>query len=1001
MYKEKYHVLYCDRSGREYRLGIQEWDYTGESVRHKAAPVPFTVYEETTSELKIGGIFPSRAELRLLSSKTFNMEELYTADERKYYVTHEPTDGSDYGKWYGFIIPNGFSEEMDNDVHYMILTASDNLGVLNNVPFLDPETGDNYGYATGDYWKSFIWAAKEALRKTGVVLPIWTLVDVKPMIPSQSVIVRKNVRFFENVIGTNGAIDFDDTGESDILQVGSTITVEGSYNNDGNILTVVSWQVVPVGFPTTYRLQIEVSGDITQDPIAQSVQITITPPVDIPDISDPLDITVHNVNTYVTDHVDDVEGVTYVEVSKNAMSTFDVLNNIAKIWNAKIHQNNGRWEIVRWNAYRHLRADYQYFVYNAEGTYIGRAPFNEQVFYPCKGNRVRDRFRPFGHEIYMDRVLKRVSVNYLYKYKLDGDSLVNLIRNGNFESYVGIGTPAPPGSPIAFTPWQWERRNQSTGAIPGIMLIQQQLSPNPSVEFPPGIFSFIQIGGIYNDRTWLTSYSGYPTPVNAGDKLRISWWHRLPASQSSLGVIAPAPIVIRIIVLHPTDVNKWYMLVNDIKSDDGSNSIEDTSKWVEFDQANIYNYITSRASGPVSDGYYPWTQVAIDTPPVPIDGNVIFEVVGVGKSTPISSEPYESINAFKFYARKITGQAPNYSLVMAPETRRFVNRQFQISGVFIGKIVDPNNESVPTLHGYYYEQPGHYTDTIPDIEILNGDDNQDDLVSNIYVMDQGQRVHVRTWNTWLEEFDWSSLGMLLAKSVMQLYYRPMRLIDGQFVAPNLSWDSRVSFEERPGELYAPLRGGIDYRQNRFDGTLVQVYDDNISPLPPGGVDAGDDVTPNWQPTENNRCVRDDSGSNTGEVEVMEVDSNPASQTFGQTRWVVIGEDTDSCPIGAPIDLLWGSQEVLDANALSYFPVTKSGDEYTVNYSNDGGPGYLRLLHRSALGTVKSITYQGGYESISGWVYEADLMVNGYLYKHMRLSWLTGVYDGLPVTFKIN
>ena len=992
MYAEKYHVIYCDRSGREYRLGIQEWDYVGASVKHKAGPMPFTVYEETTSELKIGGIFPSRAELRLVSSKVFNMEELYTADERKYYVTHEPTDGSDYGKWYGFIIPNGFSEEMDNDVHYMILTASDNLGVLNNAPFLDPATGENYGYESGEFLHNFIWYAKEALRKTGVILPIWTLVDVKPQLPSQSVTVNKSVQFFEDVIGDNGAISFTDTGQESLLQVGTVIEVEHGSNH-GAVLTVVSWGLVPYGFPTLYRLGIEVSGEITQHFNPENVILHIYTPTAVADISDPLDITYQDVRTFINDHSDDVTGVTYVEVSRNAMSTFEVLNNMAKVWNVKIHQNNGRWEIVRWNAYRQLRSDYQYFRYNAEGTYIGRAPFMEQTDYPCEGNRVRDRFRPFGHEIYMDRVLKRVSVNYLYKYKLDGDSLVNLIRNGNFGAMLQPGAPPPSTNPMTFTPQQWQRCNDSSGAFPGLMLLQRfPAPPVPGVLYPPINDGFLGVGGIYHDRTWLSSDSGYPTPVNAGDRLRISWWQRVTAETSNYGIMSAAMFVVRIIVLDPNDTSKWHMLVND--GSDRTNTPR--VRWVEFNGSTAYNLgVRSTTMPPFGDPLTPWTQIAIEAPPVPIDGNVVIEIVGLGKPSALGSYPNESINTFQMYMMGQDGST-------VPTTWRFLNGEFHISGVFVGKIVDPNNESVPTSHGYYFQQGGNYTDTISDIEILSGDDNQDDVISNVMVRDRGNMVHVKSWDSWLGEFGWSALGLLLAKSVMQLYYRPMRLIDGQFVAPNLSWDSRISFEVRPGELYAPLRGGIDYVHNRFEGTLAQVIDDNIPALPDGGgVDAGDDVTPNWQTTENSRCVRDLSGINTGEVEVMEADYNPASQTFGQTRWVVIGEDTDSCPIGAPLDLLWGSQETLDANALSYFPLTKSGDDYTVNYSNDGGPGYLRLLHRSALGTVKSITYQGGYESISGWVYEADLMINGYLYKHMRLTWVTGVYDGLPVTFKIN
>lgn len=154
-YGEKYHVIYCDRNGKQFRLGIHEWDYVGPSVKHKAAPVPFSITQETSSELKLGGIYPTRAIITLVSSKTFNMEELYTADERKYLVTHEPTDGSDQGKWYGNIIPNGFHEEMDNDVHYMVLTASDNLPTL-KLKLFTQDDGTNYGLPDGDFEKSFM-----------------------------------------------------------------------------------------------------------------------------------------------------------------------------------------------------------------------------------------------------------------------------------------------------------------------------------------------------------------------------------------------------------------------------------------------------------------------------------------------------------------------------------------------------------------------------------------------------------------------------------------------------------------------------------------------------------------------------------------------------------------------------------------------------------------------------------------------------------------------------
>lgn len=984
MYSEKYHVIYCDRNGKQFRLGIHEWDYVGPSVRHNAAPIPFSIYEETSSELKVGGIYPSRAELVLVSSKTFNMEELYTADERKYYVTHEPTDGSDLGKWYGYIIPNGFSEEMDNDVHYMILTASDNLSTLQNIPFLDTETGDNYGMTTGEFWRSFMWVAKEALRKTGLTLPIWTMVDVKPMLPSQGGTFAKSVSFI------SGQMIMADYGVSDILQVDSLIYVNGGAN-DGRTFVVTGWSTNQAGFPPVDSTTIDVTGDMESVVFPDSVTLIILPPGQPSDYADPLAITVHDTRVYINSETDDAVGETYYQISRNAMTTWEVLNNLGKQWNAKIFQNNGHWEIVRWNAFRDNSADYEYFRYNAEGTLIGRAPFMDEVHYPCSGNTDRTKFRPFGHEIWMDRVLKRVAVNYIYKYKTDGDSLVNLIRNGNFNYQLQIGVPPPTSDPQIFTPQQWDRRNQSSGALPGLMFIQQYLSPPPpGVLYPPGIDSFIGIGGIYHDRTWLTSYTGYPTPVGAGDRLSISWRQRLPLSIPSAGFPAFGGLVIRIIVLDPNDSSNFYMLVND----GPDNAASPISRWVQFTDT-VYNFVSRAVRRlEVSEDMSPWSDVSIETPPSPIAGNLIIEIVGIARTTTLFNEPGSSINTFNMF----------FMLGTAGMTQRqwpFLNKEFRITGIFVGKIVNPTEESVPRLHGYLYEQDGYYTDTIPDIEVLTGDDNNPDHVSNIYVMDGANRVAVKQWNSWRNEFEWNALGLLLAKSVMQLYYRPMRLIDGDHVAPEIGWNTRISFEARPGELYAILRGAIEPKQNRFSGTLVQVYDESTPPLPGGGIDGGTTVDPNWQPTEAARCVRNASGVNTGDVEVMEMDVNPSSPTYGQTRWTNVGENTDTCPIGEPIELLWGSQSELDVNTLNYYPFERTEDEYTVRYDNEGGNGYLRFIHRASMGTVQSIVYTGGYESISGWIYEADLMINGYLYKHLRLTWVTGVYNGLPVTFKIN
>src|SRR5690606_36472883 len=122
----------------------------------------------------------------------------------------------------------------------------------------------------------------------------------------------------------------------------------------------------------------------------------------------------------------------------------------------------------------------------------------------------------------------------------------------------------------------------------------------------------------------------------------------------------------------------------------------------------------------------------------------------------------------------------------------------------------------------------------------------------------------------------------------------------------INWSSRFEFEEMPGFRFAILRGSINSYDDYFTGTLTEVHDEAAPNLPPGGNDGGNTVIPNWRQSGVQRCVRDSDGLNTGIVEVVEVDINPASPTYGQERWVDVGQNTDICPIGDPIDLFWGA-----------------------------------------------------------------------------------------------
>ncbi len=159
--------------------------------------------------------------------------------------------------------------------------------------------------------------------------------------------------------------------------------------------------------------------------------------------------------------------------------------------------------------------------------------------------------------------------------------------------------------------------------------------------------------------------------------------------------------------------------------------------------------------------------------------------------------------------------------------------------------------------------------------------------------------------------------------------------------------------------------------------------------------------PYWVRTGTTRCVKDEYGLNIGGWEAIEVNANPASSTYGQERWVYTGDDVTVCPIGEPIDILWGEQLVLDVDGLRSEPYSKVGSIYLLEYSNDDSDVYLWLLHRATMGTIQSISYGPGRESLAAWEYEPDIIVDEYTLKVTKIKWFTDVFQNLNVNFNIN
>src|SRR5690606_15534961 len=309
--------------------------------------------------------------------------------------------------------------------------------------------------------------------------------------------------------------------------------------------------------------------------------------------------------------------------------------------------------------------------------------------------------------------------------KTDGDSLVNLIKNGNF------GFPLPSSSdPEQYTPDRWIRRVDNTVSPPNrpkfyISTIGQP--PPPGAAYPPGILTFMQItpGSTYhkNYHVRQDDLAIDDAGVNKGDELRIMWWQKT-RDRFIPNIVVTEYMVVRIALR--VDSGLPYYLVNDGEKNSsviGASGDVSVRAWVrQTDGGPPWCFNNNKRT----NGQDAWENVILETPPVPADGKIIFEVVGAGIDK-FFLPHYES--GYEAYRISPGGYSPSTS------DFRFTDSTIAISGVFIAKIVDSSSESVPLIHPYWYTNDGNYTDQIDDIEVLLGDDDNPDHVSNIYVMD--------------------------------------------------------------------------------------------------------------------------------------------------------------------------------------------------------------------------------------------------------------------------
>lgn len=699
--------------------------------------------------------------------------------------------------------------------------------------------------------------------------------------------------------------------------------------------------------------------------------------------ADPLSQAIVNVKTYINEKTE--ERIPYWRDAGAVWDCERVLDNLLKIWGAKLYQEGGVWRIKRVNLDAN-KTGKEWRIYNTLNVFIGQQTIEPDLTIPC--NSMYDVLVGVDHTVNMDRVFEAVRINYTYAYERDAEESNNMISNGNFAQQGS-------NSPIGWSRW-------GRDDTPPLDLYYVTLDGGV---YTDGINTGISISHGADQRREL-QYGG-DLPVNVGDEIHLEWWERIDQGVSG-GRFTGVYTIYLETSSSPSasrdsrpDTKRFFLGNNGIDKSNirGQDSIQQVALHGQWTEERVYFFsypqLIKREESYIANNF--WAKIVITVPEIPDNGTLRIRAHGVAEVSPYYQFQIYRRQPFYGWFPSGTEWTLGEDFYTGPDN---AHREMTLTGFFMGIAKDTSEELTSSDHNYTVFNDGEYTDRFEPIEIFNGDADDPNHVSRIRVLSAEPNKQV--WNTYEDAYTPSSLGLITAYSIMNQYNRPYKMIEGTFALRGIQFGSVVKFSSLPGEKFIVQRGTFsDYsRYGNFTGTLVQL----VADLPlDGGLDNGNTVEPNWINTGRTRCYKTSrGGTNTGYVETEQVDINPSSPTANNTRWILSEtQDLITCPLGEPSDYWFGVDGVvLDTNNLDYFPVGKDGNGITVTFNNPGG-GYLYFLHRVELGVIESVYTPVQDEIVDDWQYFADEVIGGYTYRVFRLNHPTGIFKNGVVTFVFN
>lgn len=903
----KYFIGYCDDFNTDREVIILERGFVGVATEVTADVNPISISYESADDFKFSPIRPSIAEVFFVfgTGDGVDFEEFWTADERQFMV-QDIKDGT--VEWSGFVNVNGFQYEFKGGVYRASIQASDGLGTLEAIPFVDDNQKPygNQDLAFNDGFEfPFSLIITEILRKLGLNLDLWTCVD--------------------------------------------------SYENS----------MVKVG-------------DVRE--------------------ADPLSAAFVNVKTYIKSGED--ENIPYWYGSGEEWNCKEVMENILYIFGAKLYQEWGVWRLKTINAdvdYGTGATQRYWRKYNTAGVYLENYEvIDDEIEIPC-GDKTKFLIEN-DHVMSMDDVYKAFRMNYEYTLLRDGDTPLNLLPNGDFCDFDNTSILAAP------TGWQrWRRDNKWYIRIKDITI---------PFDDAGGHTCGIEIGThkagipvnappIYTDSNpaiWTSLQTTNLPFVEKGSKLSFSAWNKYKYSSDN-GQVGYYPVY-RCILW--TD-SKFYYLRNSIVDNKRKLTWEE-GEWIDLfgifiaprDVWFYLDFFQAKNSTSALTKTYDWWQFEVDVAEPPEAGNIEFNIHGLAANKGRDSDAFP---AFKTYKNGV-GDLDRWLRVVRQD---WIDEggdipRLQVTGMVLGII--PNENELPSQQDFIYENTNdNYTLQVDPITIFNGDLQDEFHISNITVPTNTTGAK-NFWDDLSGAYGSSSLGLLTVREIMRQYQKPYRILEGSVKIQDARFGTVYTFEVLPNVRFLMQRGAFNKQKQYIeDATFVQISDDI---LPDGGRESGNTLDPEWIPTGNTYCQVDGSFLNTGYVIIEESDVNPNSETYQDTREVVsASQDLTSCPLGQPRLYYWGSDDIfLNTATLGFSPFTViSNKEIQISFDNEDG-NYLYFVHLKTLGTIERIyTFTSPNNVLSDWVYIADVIIDGYIYRVMRTDYVMSEFSNFTHNFK--